>query len=308
MKTCKIKNVVILWDNDCTSISDSDLNFQSEITKKSRGFYNSAKALKQLIEKENIPSIQKIYFSTIKTPEFKGLDDLIIGKKDEFKTISNSANELRPNPYFKFIEITKSTKTLFDFFCLDNANTFYSRHADKIGSLEFIYNKDRYRYIETTEELVLIQPAFAESLVWVGNDVYQLQDQPQPAAGDRIVTSTVLAPIKKETCKDLFCKDFLKYLKRRHFVSFCNMPDHKNYNRVIETDSGNRYYNRYFPFEHTPEQGSCSNILSFVKHIFGNLYELGLDYIKLLYEQPTQKLPVLCLYSAENSTGKKSFL
>jgi hypothetical protein len=34
---------------------------------------------------------------------------------------------------------------------------------------------------------------------------------------------------------------------------------------------------------------------------------MGLDYIQLLLTQPTQKLPVLILYSQENRTGKSSF-
>jgi len=45
-----------------------------------------------------------------------------------------------------------------------------------------------------------------------------------------------------------------------------------------------------------------------MNHIFGDHYELGLDYLQLLYTKPTQILPILCLVSRERSTGKSTFL
>jgi hypothetical protein len=48
--------------------------------------------------------------------------------------------------------------------------------------------------------------------------------------------------------------------------------------------------------------------LEFLHHIFGDQYELGLDYIQLLYQRPQQILPILCLVSAENNTGKSTFI
>ncbi len=48
--------------------------------------------------------------------------------------------------------------------------------------------------------------------------------------------------------------------------------------------------------------------LNFTEHIFGEQLELGLDYIKILLEKPTQMLPILCLVSKERSTGKSTFI
>lgn len=45
-----------------------------------------------------------------------------------------------------------------------------------------------------------------------------------------------------------------------------------------------------------------------LRHIFGEQYELGLDYLQLLYLQPIQKLPILLLVSEERNTGKSTFL
>lgn len=45
-----------------------------------------------------------------------------------------------------------------------------------------------------------------------------------------------------------------------------------------------------------------------IEHIFGEQYELGMDYLQLLYLQPVQKLPILLLVSEERNTGKSTFL
>lgn len=45
-----------------------------------------------------------------------------------------------------------------------------------------------------------------------------------------------------------------------------------------------------------------------MEHIFGEQYELGMDYLQLLYLKPTQKLPILLLVSEERNTGKSTFL
>ena len=49
-------------------------------------------------------------------------------------------------------------------------------------------------------------------------------------------------------------------------------------------------------------------IAALVRHIFGDQYELGLDYLQLLYTKPLQKLPILLLVSEERNTGKSTFL
>lgn len=92
------------------------------------------------------------------------------------------------------------------------------------------------------------------------------------------------------------------------FDGFCCIPSHLDYKRKI-----GRFYNTYneIPFHPVEQRVSAKEIpttMEFLKHIFGNQLELGLDYIKLLYEKPTQKLPILCLVSKKRSTGKSTFV
>jgi len=60
--------------------------------------------------------------------------------------------------------------------------------------------------------------------------------------------------------------------------------------------------------DHEQKEGDCPVTLEFMRHIFGEQYELGLDYVQLLYQRSQQILPVLCLVSIENSTGKSTFI
>ena len=45
-----------------------------------------------------------------------------------------------------------------------------------------------------------------------------------------------------------------------------------------------------------------------MKHIFGEHYDLGIKYIKILYDKPTQALPILVLISETRQTGKSTFV
>jgi len=80
-------------------------------------------------------------------------------------------------------------------------------------------------------------------------------------------------------------------------------PSHTNFRQSI----GN-FYNTYQPIIWKPKEGACTVTFKFLKHIFGEQYTMGLEYLKLLYEQPTQLLPVLALVSKKTQTGKTSFL
>lgn len=88
------------------------------------------------------------------------------------------------------------------------------------------------------------------------------------------------------------------------YDGFCTVPDHVNYQSVIN----DKFLNRYEQIDHKPKQGDFPCIQSLVKHIFGEQYELGMDYLQLLYLQPIQKLPILLLVSEERNTGKSTFL
>ena len=87
------------------------------------------------------------------------------------------------------------------------------------------------------------------------------------------------------------------------YNGFCTVPSHTSYQKEIAG-----FYNLYEPIDHVPAEGDFSDIEKLLHHIFEEQYELGLDYMQLLYMQPTQKLPILLLVSEERNTGKTTFL
>lgn len=93
------------------------------------------------------------------------------------------------------------------------------------------------------------------------------------------------------------------------FDDFTMEPNNKEYRSII----GNNY-NLYSPFNHEVWGGDNFHIdkwpwiNTMVSHIFGDQYDLGLRYLKILYEKPKQILPILVLTSTERQTGKTTFI
>ena len=104
-----------------------------------------------------------------------------------------------------------------------------------------------------------------------------------------------------ETLRQDYGKHYLATVPK--YDGFCTVPEHVNYQPVV-----GKFLNLYEPITHQPQEGDFPSIRSLVEHIFGEQYELGMDYLQLLYLQPIQKLPILLLVSEERNTGKSTFL
>lgn len=133
--------------------------------------------------------------------------------------------------------------------------------------------------------------------VRVGTTLYKIVNQPRLNGGyvkKRIVWNN-------ETLRQDYGKDYLANVPK--YDGFCTVPDHVNYRQVIDN-----FLNLYEPIGHQPREGDFSHIQALLHHIFGEQYELGVDYLQLLYLHPIQKLPILLLVSEERNTGKSTFL
>ena len=136
-----------------------------------------------------------------------------------------------------------------------------------------------------------------EEFIRVGTTLYKLVNQPRLNGGyvkKRIVWNN-------ETLRQDYGKHYLATVPK--YDGFCTVPDHVNYHPIVD-----KFLNLYEPIDHKPMEGNFPSICSLVKHIFGEQYELGMDYLQLLYLQPIQKLPILLLVSEERNTGKSTFL
>lgn len=136
----------------------------------------------------------------------------------------------------------------------------------------------------------------------VGTTYYKIIERPQIFGGK--ITS--LVKWSRETIIQDHGKKYIYEIPK--YDGFCCIPNHLKYQKTIEN-----FYNIY---NEIPYQPSISVVLSdeipfsisFMQHIFGNQVDLGLDYLKILLENPTQILPILCLVSKERATGKTTFL
>lgn len=95
--------------------------------------------------------------------------------------------------------------------------------------------------------------------------------------------------------------DFISQIEK--YDGFCCVPSHTDYQRTV----GN-FLNDYEPIEVEPNEGTFPKIEAFLRHIFGEYFDMGMDYLQLLYTQPLQRLPILLLVSKERNTGKTTFL
>lgn len=112
--------------------------------------------------------------------------------------------------------------------------------------------------------------------------------------------------------KDEIKQDYGKEMLARvnTYDDFIIEPNNEKHQKAVRG-----YYNLYAPFPHQKNKFNVKKDLdkikwsmNLMKHIFGNQIDLGLRYLKVLYEKPKQALPILVLTSEERSTGKSTFV
>ncbi|MBU3681353.1 MAG: helicase [Flavobacterium sp.] len=137
-----------------------------------------------------------------------------------------------------------------------------------------------------------------EQYIRVGTDYLKEINLPL-ISGD---STKIYSKWNKHTIIDDFGRDALNKIKK--YEGFCIIPSHLDYKKEV-----NNFINRYEPLSYKiSEKGDWKNIELFLQHIFNEQYEIGLDYLTILWKNPIQILPILCLVSSERNTGKSTFL
>jgi hypothetical protein len=226
-----------------------------------------------------------------------------------------------PCRFFERRDLDRPDK-LRDYFHLRREADFYAAYQERIGDREFVYDGTKYQWSEADKELKVKVPSVAKKYVRVGTDYFKYIKKRNPHSKQ---LEEHLAQWKKSTIIEDNSKHFLTHIEK--LEAFVNYPDHVSYQRVIDN-----CLNSYGRFLHTPDPDAEPPVhtLKFLRHIFGagtvevphpkekkengefriikvSELDLGLDYLKLIYERPTQMLPILCLISKERSTGKTTF-
>lgn len=301
---CKVKNIVLLYDGDCTNISTKALENGDDLYKRPYGFFASARNIVELLKDHRKTNEFDIYFAHVNTTQLeglpKGLDDLFEVYQTEFSDIVKELTSFskQKNHYFFKSNITYSLSKVYQHLNIGNAEVFHTAHNQIIGEKPFIFNGTKYQYDTEKSTLKTLIPGAAKNYFRVGDHYFEKVHVPNKNGVleyqyHRRLVGTITSD---------HGKDFVKHIAK--YKAFCTKPDHVNYQEII-----NNCFNRYKPFEWEPANDTteCPEILDFLKHIFAEQLELGLDYIQILYQRPTQMLPILCLVSKENNTGKSTF-
>lgn len=321
---CSVENIIWLSDGDCRNLSSKAVE-ETDLAKRPTQFFQSANTFKDLTNEFDI----KKWFAHVASESFppkidndltefpKGLDDALCSMPGmEQMVLDDLLNLGKKAQYFERFDITFNIGKLHKYFCLNNVTEFYLDYVDRYPILrekEFKWNGTKYKYNQEKNECEIIIPAEASQYFRVGDQYYAWVFVPNKYGQlERRFERRM-----KTTIADDHGKSIFKHIAKYH--SFCNIPDHVNFQPVI-----NNCFNVYAHFEHEPEQGEFPQTEKLLKHIFGigtitwkdpstkekyeiSEYDLGLDYVSLLYKNPTQILPILCLVSKENNTGKSTF-
>lgn len=322
VEACEVENIIWLTDGDTTKVSWEE---GKDLSRRPWSFYTSVRIFK---EKTLDLECNQFWYHLHETSLHKGIDDLILSDPDLIPNIKRDIN--RPGStdgkHFKRFNVGAMTfEKIKEYFGIhDGVEGFYKKYEDIIGIRTFVYGRGVYQYNEEAKKLEYKRAGESEQFVMI-DSTYYIKGPMENIFG---TVEKVLKPTKGQSIKKMFQhkskSDLLKILYDiQHFNGFINRPSHVAYKQVYETldkDTGfsMKYYNKYNQLSHNPKPGNCPLSLNFIKHVFGtgtieykgktyNEFDLGLDYIQLLYLKPTQKLPILCLVSEEGSTGKTKF-
>ncbi len=311
MNICEVENILLLFDRDCVEIKWED---GKDLAARPNNFYSALNTFDQLTKNH----VQSLYFShiSLKCRE-KGIDDLlcVLSDDDQDICIKELTSLAEGNNSRHFIEtqlITGRSSKIKAIFGLDSVQHFYDQYKNEIGDHDFYYFGTQYHF--ENEKVVLSWGGLENNYILVGNDYYQ-RVVDKSAHGDEEIN---LYRRDKGIIISRYGKSFIKAIQI--YDGFANIPENdpdKYKKTIISEKEGVKsvLYNIYRPLEWKPVKGKWDTIESFLHHIFDYpniqgtpLYDLAIDWLQIVYTNPTQQLPCICLVSKERKTGKTTFL
>ena len=313
IERCRVENVVVVYDADYKQIKYEE---DKDLATRLYAFYNALNTFNELLKPYNV----NLYFSPLKTTlEFKGIDDLLCDgntDKDIVKSELTALNVRNNNrQYIDTYQLTgMSSIFVQSIFYLDRGGVqrLYDDNIEQLQDKEFVFKKEKY----SADEKGTVHPSYEEALkqyIRVASDYYKIGYTDY----GNDVRERILIPMKTQEIKRDFGAKFLELIPK--YDNFVNNPDNtETYQQSSVTEyKGTRtmHYNIYSPMTHTPKEGKWDTIDKMMHHIFNYknkkgeaLYDFGIDFFQMLYCEPKQHLPILCLVSKERGTGKTTLL
>lgn len=318
---CSCENIIWLTDGDTMNVTWAE---NKDLSKRPYSFFTSVRIFKEQTQEFGL---DQFWYHIKEDILLKGIDDLLLGMPESNKMIISELLKPtgRDGHFFRRFNVSAlSYQKIREYFGIDNGvEGFYKKYEEVIGSRPFVYGKGFYQYNDETKKLDYIRAGESAQYIMVDSTYYIKGAMPTlHGNNENILRSTKPASINKKF-QDKSKNELMRiYRDIPHYDGFINRPDHLNYKKeFIAKDSEGfslKYYNKYHQLSWNPAPGKIDVSLDFVKHIFGtgtieydgkiyNEWDLGLDYIQLLYTQPQQKQYILCLVSEKRATGKTKF-
>lgn len=312
IEQCEVKNIILLLDADCLKV---EYEPEKDLHKRPYSFYTAVNNFKEACKTLSIDA----YFAHIHESfeeTAKGLDDLISLKEVNKDSVVKELTLFTARPdHRKYIkcQLLRDTFTIKKYFCIDSVIAFYEAYQAKIIDKEFIYKTDKY-FIHDGKPRISYYGQ-AKSFMRVGCDWYKIiyEFNIHGKIEERLKKYSI-GEINRDFNQN---REFIKQIPK--YDAFTNEPDNMNtYKREIKVECRgviSKLYNLYHPINHLPQPGEWPTINRLLNHtgktenLQGEpMYEFLLDYLQILYLNPKQRLPVLCLVSKERNTGKTTFL
>lgn len=310
IQTLKVQNVVLIFDADCIQVEWKE---DKDLALRPISFYTALNVFNELLKPYDV----QLYFSHVaESCQQKGIDDALLNlpgnKEDILAELQNLTVGMPKRFYVLTYQITGiSSFKIMQIFGLNDVKTFYEMYKDTLADRDFKWKGTVY-HIEDGKPVVSWMTRTRE-YVRVGVDYYRRVAAP---FGQNIEIN--LVPWKSGVIKADYGGPFLGQILK--YDGFANIPenDPDRYMRIIKAgkdDVESVLYNIYSPISHRPAEGEWKTINRLIHHIFDYkncqgvpMYEMALDYLQLIYLKPEQHLPILCLVSQEQATGKTTFL
>lgn len=328
IRECKVENVFMIYDADCFKCEWSD---GKDLYTRANSFCKSVQALAEGLKPYNV-NFYMCHIHPDYMQSYKGIDDILFSDNktiepekviEELQRYSEGTDVKSGVTDRKYI-ITylisgQSQYFIQNIFATENPQDFYNKYEKELINKDWIFRGVTY-YADNSgkvHERLQERKETPANYMMVGDDFYRFSHLPRGK-----VMLTVPRKIKRSTITvDMTDKEGKKFISRiPKYNEFTNEPenDPTKYRRIVEyKDRQGRIttaWNEYEKVDIKPINGNCDTILKFLRHIFSDknlkgesLYDFGLDLLKLLYESPKQKTPIVCFCSEENASGKSTF-
>ena len=314
IQTCKVQNVVLIFDKDCLEVQWEE---GKDLSKRLNSFYVALNVFNELLKPYDV----QLYFAHV-SPKCnqKGIDDVLLEPTNDTASVLRELQSFTSGMPDRFYIYTYqisglSSYKLKSIFGLASVQNFYELFSNEVTNHDFVYNGVTY-YIDDKGKPQRSWAGQEKHYIRVGTEYYKTIVEKAPNGQ----TELNLVQWSADTIKNDYSnpKEFIKLISK--YDAFTNIPenDPEKYRQTIHSSKDGYtsvLYNRYCPVSHEPKPGEWRTINTLLHHIFDyknlkgeSCYEMALDYLQMIYLHPTQHLPILCMVSREQATGKTTFL